>query len=85
MGRKHYVSNWIETGYSALVRQENLTDVEMEALGADVSSKGLRITLDYLRRRTYCALDDRVRNVFHAEVKSAAEMESLYHDEDYEP
>jgi len=82
LGRRHYVSRWVVAGYAALVKQGNVTDLEMEAIGAVTSFKLLRIILDNLAERLGdFALDDKVKGVFQAEVQSIAKIEKSYYQE----
>lgn len=82
LGRKYYISGWVQAGYTELVKHGDLTEVEMEELGTVASSKLLKIMLDNTKKRLESsALDNRVTTAFQEELQSIALIEKMYSSE----
>ena len=79
LGRKYYVSTWVEAGYAAVVKQGNLTDAEVEEIGPVLSCSLFRIMLDNQKQSLDPkALKERIKQVFEAELQAIVEIENSY-------
>ena len=80
LGRKYYISRWIEAGYVAVVKQGNVTYVEMKVIGAVESCDLFRIILDFMKQPQLgtSALERRVKAVFQAEMEAISAIENSY-------
>lgn len=81
LGRKYWISSWVEAGYTALVSNGSVSDSEMEAIGAVESFKLMRIIQEApkspFRPRLY-GLNTTIKETFQAELCSIAAAGKTY-------
>ena len=70
LGRKYFIVSWVEAGYVTLVKNREISDEQMDAIGAVESFKLMRIVVH--RRHV---LVDAIKEAFQAELKSITEAE----------
>jgi hypothetical protein len=69
----------VQAGYTALVKKDDISDSEMEIIGAVESFKLMRIIKDISKSpHGSLALDASIKKEFQAELESIAVTECLY-------
>jgi hypothetical protein len=79
LGRKYSISSWVQAGYMALVMKRDISDSEMEVVGAVESFKLMRIIKDISKSSfDFLALRGMIKKTFEAELQLIAATEGLY-------
>jgi hypothetical protein len=79
LGRKYSISSWVEAGYVALVRKGEISDSEMEEIGAVESFKLMRIILEESKSGSSRSLAT-LKETFQAELSLIAAAERALSD-----
>ena len=80
LGRKYFISRWVLEGYTVIASTGEITDADMEAIGAVESFKLMRINrgddISY-----YSIVENTVKAAFQAELASITAAEKLFDGE----
>jgi hypothetical protein len=79
LGRKYFLSSWVEGGYTELAKNGDISDTDMREIGSEVSFQLMRISLGIQKQpKSRSQLNKTIGRTFQVELQSIAAAEEAF-------